>query len=66
MKSYCLPSRKPLKNPLSKRKNTQLLTTQKLLKMAKRETNQNLTLHRPIKIAKCRKTQNLTLKNHLN
>ena len=51
---------KPLK--LSKRKNTQILTTQPPRKVAKLEINQNLTLHRPIKIAKHRKTH-IYLKN---
>ena len=45
----------PKKNPphkqlkLGKRKNTQIVTTQKPLKMEKLQINQILTLHRPIK-----------------
>ena len=45
---------------MGKRKNTQILSTQPLRKVAKLEINQNSTPHRSIKIAKRRKTQNLT------
>ena len=53
---------KPLK--LGKRKNTQILTTQKPLKMAK--LAKHLTLQKPIKFAKRRKIPNLTTLNTQN
>ena len=52
---------------LGKRKNTQIITTQKLLKIAKLETNQNLTLQtqnltpqKSLKSGKHKNTQSLT------
>ena len=48
------------KNPtkLGKRKNNQILTTQKPLKMTKLEINQNLTLQKQEKMTKQEKSKN--------
>ena len=62
MKSYCLPSKKPLKNNSNweNGKINQILTLHRPIKIAKHRKYQNLTTQKHLKLGKCKNTQNLT------